>query len=121
MPRITFVTSGQVLDLPPADDPPNLLRVSIRNDCGLPWRCATGTCGTDRVRVLEGAENIAPPRRRERDRLGDLIDQGYRLACQSYVEGDIVIEWDPDQRGLDETSAAGARLKARWLGTEDST
>lgn len=120
MPRITFLTTGKVLDLPDDGDPPNLLRVAIRNDCGLPWRCASGNCGTDRVRVVEGAGNITAPRKRERERLGELVDQDYRLACQSYVEGDISIEWDPDQRGLDEDSAAGARLKERWLGAADS-
>ena len=118
MPRITFATSGRVLDVPDGDAV-NLLRVAIRNECGLPWKCATGTCGTDRVRVLEGAESLSPPRRRERDRLGDLAAEGYRLACQTYVGGDVTVAWDPDQRGLDEDSAAAERLTKVWLGKED--
>jgi ferredoxin len=119
VPEIHFKTSDRVVSFPDGDDV-NLLRVAIRYECGLPWRCASGNCGTDRVLVEEGAEHLSTPRRRERDRLGDLLGQGYRLACQTYASGDVVVTWDPDQRGLDEDSAAGERLKAKWLGAADT-
>lgn len=45
---------------------------------------------------------------------------GYRLACQSYVEGDVTVSWDPDQKGLDEDSRAAERLKQIWLDAADS-
>jgi ferredoxin len=118
MPRIRFETSGREVEFPEGEDV-NVLRVAIRNDCGVPWKCASGLCGTDRITVLEGLENFEPARRRERERLGDLIDDSVRLACQSYVRGDVTVAWDPDQRGIDEDSKAGKRLKAVWLGAED--
>ncbi len=118
MPVIKFQTSACEVEFPEGEDV-NLLRVSLRNDCGVPWKCASGLCGTDRVTIVDGAENFAPPRRRERERLGDLIDQGMRLACQSYVTGDVTVVWDPDQRSIDEDSKAGKRLKAMWLETGD--
>lgn len=119
MPRIRYKTTGHEIEFP-AGDSVNLLRVAIRNDCGVPWRCASGNCGTDRVLVEEGAECFDAPRKRERDRLGDLLGQGYRLACQSYVSGDVTVSWDPDQVGLDEDTRAAQRLRQVWLGREDT-
>lgn len=119
MPTIRFVTSRKEVAFD-GEDAVNLLRVAIRNECGVPWRCASGNCGTDRVHVDEGAENLSKPRKRERERLGDLLDIGFRLACQTYVDGDIAITWDPDQKGLDEDSGAAERLRRVWLGKADS-
>jgi ferredoxin len=119
MPKINFATSGKVVEFPPGDEV-NLLRVAIRNEVGVPWRCASGNCGTDRVKVAEGAECLSPPRRRERDRLGHLLQEGYRLACQTYASGDVTVVWDPDQKGLDEETPAARRLKQVWLGKEDT-
>jgi hypothetical protein len=70
--------------------------------------------------IVEGREHLSPMRRRERDRLGELAAQGYRLSCQTYTSGDLTVRWDPHQVGLDEESAAGQRLRARWLGAEDN-
>lgn len=126
MPKITFQTSGASVEFPDGDDV-NLLRVAIRNECGVPYRCASGNCGTDRVFVESGAEHLSPPRKRERDRLGPLLEQGWRLACQTYVEGDVTISWDPDQKPLDERavdrslpSRADERLKRKWLSEDDT-
>lgn len=119
MPRIHFKTSDTSYEFPEGAEV-NILRTSIRGECGVPWRCASGNCGTDRVLVEEGQEFLSPARRRERERLGDLLDQGYRLACQTYALGDITISWDPTQKGLDEDTEAGRRLKKRWLGVMDT-
>ena len=113
MPKNRFQTSKKTVEFPEGEDV-NILRASIRGECGVPWRCASGNCGTDRILITEGAEFLSIPRRRERERLGELIDQGYRLACQTYTQGDVTIEWDPSQKGLDEDSPAGKRLKAFW-------
>lgn len=126
MPRISFVTSGTSVEFPEGDDV-NVLRVSIRNDCGVPYRCASGNCGTDRVFVESGAEHLSPPRKRERERLGDLLEQGWRLACQTYASGDVAVSWDPDQKALDERAVdkalpgrAAERLRSRWLADADT-
>lgn len=119
MPTIRFLTSDRAVDFDDGDDV-NLLRVAIRRECGLPYKCASGNCGTDRVRVSAGAENLAPPRRRERETLGeDLLAQGYRLACQTYVSGDVAVSWDPDQTALVSERAAD-KLRARWLSGADT-
>ena len=119
MPEINYSTSGHEVEFPDGTDV-NLLRLAIRHEIPLPWKCGSGRCGTDRILVEEGRENLDPPRRRERERLGPLLDEGYRLACQTYACGDVRLSWDPDQKGLDEDSAVYARLKAKWLAARDS-
>jgi ferredoxin len=119
MPTIRFLTTDRTVDFAEGDDV-NLLRVAIRQECGVPYKCASGNCGTDRVRVVEGAENLERPRRRERDTLGeDLLAQGYRLACQTYVNGDVAVTWDPDQTALRPGRVAD-KLRATWLSAADT-
>jgi len=119
MPRIRFSTTDREVTFPDGDEV-NLLRVAIRNDCGIPFKCASGNCGTDRVRVEEGLDKCVPPRRRERERLGELVEQGYRLACQTYVHGDVTIAWDPDQKEMESSGRAYDRLKQVWLAKDDT-
>ena len=126
MPTIRFITSGRAVDFPDGDDV-NLLRVAIRNECEVPYKCASGNCGTDRIFVESGANNLSPPRKRERDRLGKLLDQGWRLACQTYVTGDISISWDKDQTTLNPNAVdkslpnqVDERIKNRWLQANDT-
>jgi ferredoxin len=72
------------------------------------------------VHIEAGAEHLSPPRRRERDTLGeDLLAAGYRLCCQTYVSGDVTISWDPAQEALFPERAA-EKLKARWLSAADT-
>lgn len=118
MPRIRFDTSDKEVSFADGDEV-NLLRVAIRNECGIPFKCASGNCGTDRVRVLEGADHCVPPRRRERERLGELLDDGYRLACQTYVSGDVSVAWDPDQTAMEASGRAYDRLRQVWLSKAD--
>ncbi len=118
MPTIDFRTSQNRVEFSDGEEV-NLLRMALRHDCGVPWKCATGLCGTDRVRIIEGSQHLSPPKRRERKLLGDLVDDGVRLACQTYVSGSVTIVWDPDQKSIDQDSRAGKRLLARWLDAAD--
>jgi ferredoxin len=119
MPTIRFETSGREVTFPDGDEV-NLLRVAIRNECGIPFKCASGNCGTDRVRVLAGMENTIPMRMRERQRLAELSEQNYRLACQTYVSGDVTVAWDPDQTELEGKGKVYDKLKQIWLAKDDT-
>lgn len=117
MPAIHFRTSGRTVEFDAGDDV-NMLRAALRHEAGVPFKCASGNCGTDRVLVESGAEHLSPPRKREREMLGpELLDAGYRLACQTYVEGDCTVSWDPDQKPLISDRAADALTK-KWLSGE---
>lgn len=108
MPTVWFRTSDHRITF--EEDEVNLLRLAIRHDIPVPFKCASGNCGTDRVYVEEGAENLSRLRPKERDRLGEAVDHGYRLACQTYACGDVTLSWDPEQRGTD-----NERLRRLWI------
>lgn len=67
----------------------NLLRggVKIAHICG-----GKAQCGTCRYTVLEGASRISAPKQLERAKLAAIGNPpNTRLACQSYISGDITI------------------------------
>jgi len=58
--------------------------ILISASCG-----GRGLCGLCRVKILKG--NISQPTLRERELLGELIEKGWRLACQTRVLGETWI------------------------------
>ncbi|WP_248926936.1 2Fe-2S iron-sulfur cluster-binding protein [Paenibacillus hamazuiensis] len=91
MPSVTFQTSGKSIEI---EKDTNLLRMSIRYEGSVPYKCGGGLCGTCRVRIVEGGENLSKVMKKEIDRLGkEKIDMGYRLACQTFISGDVTVAW----------------------------
>ena len=95
MPSIIFQTSGKTIEVP---QDANLLRTSIRYEGSVPYKCGGGICGTCRVRIVDGHENLSKIMKKEVDRLGsDAINQGYRLACQTFIiDGEITVAWNEE-------------------------
>ncbi len=59
-------------------------------DADVPYSCRSASCGTCRVRVVNGAEALAPPDEDEREVLtmfGDGPD--VRLCCQLVLANDV--------------------------------
>lgn len=91
MPTIHYLSSGKSIEVP-ADA--NLLRTSIRHEGSVPYKCGGGLCGTCKVRIVEGREHLSRIMKKEVDRLGqEKLDEGFRLACQTFVTGDVTIAW----------------------------
>lgn len=91
MPTVTFQTSGKSIEV---DKESNLLRTSIRYEGSVPYKCGGGLCGTCKVRIVDGHENLSKVMKKEIDRLSqEKIDQGFRLACQTFISGDVTIAW----------------------------
>jgi ferredoxin len=91
MPLMTFQTSGKTIEV---KQDANLLRTSIRYEGSVPFKCGGGLCGTCKVRIVEGSENLSKVMKKEIDRLGEeKISQGYRLACQTFITGDVTLAW----------------------------
>ena len=70
--------------------------VPIATSCG-----GVATCGTCRIVVTSGSENLTPIRPQELVHLGNVAKiTGQRLACQSRIcgNGDIVIDIPPVER-----------------------
>ena len=92
MITITFVTNGNKTVA--AEENSNLLRVSLRQQGGIPFKCGGGICGTCRCQIDAGIENTDKVKNKERKHLTDAdIAAGYRMACQTFVTGDVAISW----------------------------
>ena len=74
--------AGSVLDIALAHG------VGIMHVCG-----GTGVCGSCRVTVEAGMENLSEADDDERDRLDQIDGSGpqHRLACQAVVMGDVTV------------------------------
>lgn len=92
MVRVTFLTNnGKVVDAPAAS---NLLRISLREKGGIPFKCGAGLCGTCRCKIEKGIEHTDAVKARERNHLTDeQLEAGHRMACQTFVNGDVSVSW----------------------------
>ncbi len=92
MVQITFITNGgKVVEAPPNS---NLLRVSLREKGGIPFKCGGGLCGTCRCRVEAGLDHTDDVKPKERRHLSpEDLANGYRMACQTFVNGNVSVSW----------------------------
>jgi len=74
----------------------SLLEAARKAGVGLNAVCGGGgTCGTCRVRIVEG--KVSPPNKSEEKFLGQKeFTEGYRLACQVDVLGDVLVDVPPE-------------------------
>ncbi|MGZ5036653.1 MAG: 2Fe-2S iron-sulfur cluster-binding protein [Usitatibacter sp.] len=93
MPSITFITNnGKVVTAP---ENTNLLRISLREKGGIPFKCGGGLCGTCKCRIEAGLENTDEIKPKERNHLTEEdFRNGYRMACQTFVNGDVSVSWE---------------------------
>ena len=103
MIQITFLTNGGKVASAPEKS--NLLRVSLREQGGIPFKCGGGLCGTCKCRI----EQVSSTPRHEAERAQHLTEEqikaGYRMACQTFLDGDVSVSWVP----LAERKPAAAR------------
>ena len=93
MIRVTLLTNGRTITGPANS---NLLRLSIREKGGIPFKCGGGLCGTCRCRIEEGLANTDAVKDKERNHLtAEDLAAGYRMACQTFVSGDVSVSWIP--------------------------
>jgi ferredoxin len=94
MIQVTFLTNnGKVVSAP---ENSNLLRVSLREQGGIPFKCGGGICGTCKCKIEKGLENTDAIKPKERKHLTEeQFKQGYRMACQTFLNGDITVSWQP--------------------------
>lgn len=91
---LRFLPDGRSATL---DGPCDLFQAAAACNILLEQPCAgEGTCGRCRVRFLAGAP---PPAPAERDLLaGDELADGWRLACQTTIRSDAVVDVPPVSR-----------------------
>ena len=93
MIRVMLITNGKAITGP---ENSNLLRLSIREKGGIPFKCGAGICGTCRCHIDAGLAHTDAVKDKERKHLTDAdLAGGYRMACQTFVNGDIIVSWIP--------------------------
>ncbi|KLN53605.1 1,2-phenylacetyl-CoA epoxidase, subunit E [Variovorax paradoxus] len=94
MIQITFLSNNA--KVVSAAEGGNLLRISLREQGGIPFKCGGGLCGTCKCLIETGLEHTDAVKPKERKHLSEEeMKQGYRMACQTFVNGDIAVSWQP--------------------------
>jgi 2Fe-2S ferredoxin len=80
---ITESSTGRIVEID-AVRGAALVDLCDAHDAPIPFNCRVASCGTCRIHVLEGAEQLLPPAEDELDLL-DVFNAapGIRLACQA--------------------------------------
>ncbi len=96
MPTVTFHKQGQTFTDEVKPQTNLVVRAGIRQFPypNLRYECGMGKCSKCACRVIAGAEHLPPPNWKEKKQLGDRLEQGYRLACQLWIEHDIELAQD---------------------------
>jgi len=62
----------------------NAMKVKVSQVCG-----GDGACGTCRIEVVEGWENLSPP---TPDETYKELEEPFRLSCQTQLLGDVTVK-----------------------------
>jgi 2Fe-2S ferredoxin len=102
VPKVTFLPAGVTVEFEPGrlpyhehGKPESLLDVALNFGIDLEHACGGNcACTTCHVVVKQGEANLSPMEDDEADRLDLAADLTLhsRLACQSVVKGDVVVE-----------------------------
>jgi CDP-4-dehydro-6-deoxyglucose reductase len=90
MPKITFMPLSRTFVVPLGM---TILHAAVRNGIQLRHDCTEAICGTDRVKILSGKENLSAVIDNEELTL-EMLNAGAdeRLGCVARIEGDVVVE-----------------------------
>lgn len=86
--RVTFLPDGRSINVRAGTtllEASRKARVQIRTRCG-----GKAACFMCKV-FVEDSSGLAGPNQNERLKLGGLQEQGYRLACQAKVTGNVTV------------------------------
>lgn len=93
MPEVLFLPDNKKVQVRPGTtllEAARKAKLHIRTRCG-----GNAGCLMCKVIVREQSEPI-PIRQNESLKLGSLVEQGYRLACQAKVLGNVIVELPED-------------------------
>jgi ferredoxin, 2Fe-2S len=90
MPKVTFMPAGKSFEVASGT---TILVSAIQNGLQLRHDCTEAICGTDRVRILSGKENLSEKTENEELTL-EMMKAGpnERLGCVARVIGDVTVE-----------------------------
>lgn len=89
--RIHFLLEDMIVEAPVDTAFDDIVNAS---GADVTFGCKNGTCGTCRIKVVDGAEHISAMEREEKDFLESLgSSTAERLGCQIKIKGDCKIEY----------------------------
>lgn len=89
--KVHFLLEDLLVEAPEGT---SLRRIAEAAGADLTFGCGTGSCGTCRVRVVEGLSGCSDPGPEERDFLRGLdAPPDQRLACQVRILGDVTLDY----------------------------
>lgn len=96
MPKILLHKNGQVHEGEVKENTNLVVRAGIKQFPypNLSYSCGMGKCAKCACIVLAGAEHLPAPNWKEKKQLGDRLEEGYRLACQLWINHDIELSQD---------------------------
>ena len=100
--KVTIANTGETFEV---NGKINLLKAAENAGIEWPCNCKSGGCGTCRAILKEGKVKELSDFAYTLD--GDMLDQGYILACQASLKSDIVVEVDKNQKGVQQLKATG--------------
>ena len=87
MPRVTFEDEGKAAEYPAGKTILSCaldMNVRISHVCG-----GDGACGTCRIEMVDGWDNVTPP---TPDETYKEIEAPHRLSCQAKLIGDVIVK-----------------------------
>jgi ferredoxin len=111
MPTVVFHKDGQAYRGEIAENTNLVVRAAIKQFPypHLSYGCGMGKCGKCACRIVSGAERLAAPNWKEKQRLGERLDHGYRLVCQLWLSHDIEVSQDAVRYETVETKAVDTK------------
>ena len=100
--KVTIANTGETFEV---NGKINLLQAAKNAGVEWPCDCRSGGCGTCRAVLKEGKVKELSDFAYTLD--GDMLDQGYILACQSSLKSDIVVEVDIEQKSIQQLKMTG--------------
>lgn len=90
-PHVHFVLEDMEVEVPRGT---RFVEVVEASGADVTFGCKNGTCGTCRIRIEQGLENISPMAREEQDFLASIeAETNERLGCQICINGDCAINY----------------------------
>lgn len=87
MPRVTFVDLIRSMEAPAGK---TILQCALDMGITISHVCGgDGACGTCRIEIVEGADQVTPP---TIDEIVKEIEEPHRLSCQTKVLGDVKVK-----------------------------
>ena len=90
MPKVTFMPAGQSFEVAAGT---TILVSAIQNGLQLRHDCTEAVCGTDRVKILSGQDQLSEKTENEELTL-EMMNAGpdERLGCVAQILGDVTVQ-----------------------------